>query len=268
MADHVEEFLDNDPPILGQNYVCLSFVSPEKFIKQKEVYTFHRYMADKFREYNEVIDVLSKKHLKLEDTENITEEEANNDVNKKLVKELKERAKLQFNYNYDQFKGNYEDFMYRSGEKVNREFDKLVDYKTSMRSLKVRGVYETYKEAEVRAKALQRRDQSFHVFVGTVGAWLPWDPEADKVQSEEYLNEELNTLIKEYKKNQVHKDMLYEQEKEERQKDQMKKKIAEEELEKQERENAKAMTNIEDNLEQDDPWMAKAKSSAAAADEN
>ena len=91
-ADHVEEFLDNDPPILGQNYVCLSFVSPEKFIKQKEVYTFHRYMTDKFREYNEMINVLSKKHLKLDDIENITEEEANTDVNKKLVKELKERA--------------------------------------------------------------------------------------------------------------------------------------------------------------------------------
>ena len=36
MADTpVEEFLENDTPILGQNYVCLSFVSPEKFIKQK-----------------------------------------------------------------------------------------------------------------------------------------------------------------------------------------------------------------------------------------
>ena len=61
-----------------------------------------------------------------------------------------------------------------------------------------------------------------------MGVKLPRDPEADKIQSEEYLNEELNTLIKEYKKNQVHKDMLYEQEKEERQRDQMKKKIAEE----------------------------------------
>ena len=69
--------------------MCLSFVSPEKFIKQKEIYSFHRYMTDKFREYNEMIDVLSKKHLKIDDIENITEEEANTDVNKKLVKELK-----------------------------------------------------------------------------------------------------------------------------------------------------------------------------------
>ena len=33
-----EDFLEVDPKIPGQNYVCLSFVSPEKFLKQKENY--------------------------------------------------------------------------------------------------------------------------------------------------------------------------------------------------------------------------------------
>jgi hypothetical protein len=264
MTEPVDDFLDSDASILGQNYVCLSFVSPEKFLKQKEMYLFHKYMLDKFRDYSQVIDVLSKKHLKLdtEDLDKMSDEEINNDINKKLVKELREKAKLEFEYTYNQFKTNYGDFMYRSGERHTEEFDKSNDYKTSTRALKVRGVYESYKEAEVRAKALQRRDQNFHVFVGTVGAWLPWDPEADKVQNEEYLNEELNTLIKEYKKNQVHKDMLYEQEKEDRRKDQMKKKIAEDELEKQEKDNAKHMATIEDNLETDDPWVQRANAVA------
>jgi len=265
MTEPVDDFLDSDASILGQNYVCLSFVSPEKFLKQKEMYLFHKYMLDKFRDYSQVIDVLSKKHLKLdtEDLDKMSDEEINNDINKKLVKELREKAKLEFEYTYNQFKTNYGDFMYRSGERHTEEFDKSNDYKTSTRALKVRGVYESYKEAEVRAKALQRRDQNFHVFVGTVGAWLPWDPEADKVQNEEYLNEELNTLIKEYKKNQVHKDMLYEQEKEDRRKDQMKKKIAEDELEKQEKDNAKHMATIEDNLETDDPWVQRANAVTA-----
>ena len=259
MADTpVEEFLENDTPILGQNYVCLSFVSPEKFIKQKEMFMFHKYMTDKFREYNELIAHITKKQMKLDETEldSLSEDDVKLDINKKLVKELREKAKLQFDFNYDQFKDNYSDFLYRSGEKLTELYDKQTDYKTSMRALKVRGVYETYKEAEVRAKSLQRRDQSFHVFVGTVGAWLPWDPEADKVQNEEYLNEELNSLIKEYKKNQVHKDMLYQQEKEERQKEQMKARIAKEELEKQELENQKNMASIEENLDSADPWLA------------
>ena len=259
MTDTKEDFLDNDTAILGQNYVCLSFVSPEKFLQQKEMYMFHKYMLDKFREYNELITVLSKKHLKMDEDalDNISEEDMTNDVNKKLVRELRERAKLEFNYDYKQFQTNYNDFLYRSGDSYTVSFDKENDYKTSMRALKVRGVYETYKEAEIRAKSLQRRDQNFHVFVGTVGAWLPWDPEADKIQSEEYLNDELNTLVREYKKNQVHKDMLYEQEKQDRQKDKMKKTIEEDELKKQELENQKHMESIEANLANDDPWLTR-----------
>ena len=147
--------------------------------------------------------------------------------------------------------------MYKHGEELNTIYDKETEYKTSMRGLKVRGVYESYKEAEVRAKSLQRRDRAFHVYVGTVGAWLPWDPEADKVQNEEYLEDELNTLIKEYKKNQVHKDMLYEQERQDRKNDDIKKTIAKEELEKQEADNKKSMATIEDNLELDDPWLQR-----------
>ena len=263
-SNPVEEYLDNDPPVLGQNYVCLSFVSPEKFIKQKEMYTFHKYMVDKFRDYCQSIDIIAKKQLKIDDISSLTDEDVKDDINKKLVKDLKEKARLEFEYSYNQFKNNYDDFMYRAGETISVAFDKENDYKTSMRALKVRGVYETYKEAEIRARALQRRDQNFHVFVGTVGAWLPWDPEADKVQNEEYLNSELNSLIKEYKKNQVHKEMLYEQEKEARKKDALKKEITENELDKQEAENAKAMANIESNLEQDDPWLARKKAAVEA----
>ena len=51
-----EEYLDNDSPILGQGYVCLSFISPETMIKQKEMFTFHQYMTNKFKEYAETID--------------------------------------------------------------------------------------------------------------------------------------------------------------------------------------------------------------------
>jgi len=245
MTEVQEDYLENDSPILGQGYVCLSFVSPDKLMKQKEMFYFHRYMVNKFKEYGETID-------RLLDKEN---EEAPNF--KKLEKELKDRARLEFNYDYKQFNNNYQDFLYKYGEELNGVFNKENDFKTSIRGLKVRGVYETYKEAEIRAKALQRRDRSFHVFVGTVGAWLPWDPEPDKVQNEEYLEDELNTLIQEYKKNQVHKDMLYEQEKQDRKTDTIKKKIADEELQKQEEANKKSMSTIEEKLEMEDPWMQR-----------
>ena len=39
-----------------------------------------------------------------------------------------------------------------------------------------------------RAKKLQSLDSDFHVFVGQVGYWLPWDPCADKIEDEQYIN--------------------------------------------------------------------------------
>jgi len=249
-----EEYIDNDSPILGQSYVCLSFISPEKMIKQKEMFCFHKFMTNKFKEYSELMD-------RALDKNNGNETEAGL---KKLDKDLRERTKLEFNYTYNQFKGNYDDFIYKHGEEINGMYDTETDFKTSVRGLKVRGVYETYKEAEIRAKALQRRDRSFHVYVGTVGAWLPWDPEADKIQNEEYLEDELNSLIQEYKKNQVHKDMLYEQEKQDRKTDTIKKKIAEDELEKQEALNKQSMATIEDKLDMEDPWMQRSKEALTA----
>ena len=41
-----EDFLEVDTKIPGQNYVCLSFVSPEKILKRKELF-----FTTKFLEY-------------------------------------------------------------------------------------------------------------------------------------------------------------------------------------------------------------------------
>ena len=71
----------------------------------------------------------------------------------------------------------------------------------SLRGLKIRGVFATYEEATARATELQASDQNFHVFVGEVGKWLPWDPDPNSVKDQEYQNKELNDLMKGYKDN-------------------------------------------------------------------
>ena len=80
-----------------------------------------------------------------------------------------------------------------------------------MRGLKVRGCYETLREAQVRAKVLQKTDPNFHVFVGQVGYWLPWDPEADHIEDQEYQEEQLNELVKGYKEQAQKRDEFYEE---------------------------------------------------------
>ena len=47
------------------------------------------------------------------------------------------------------------------------------------------------------------------------------DPEGNKLEDQEYLNNDLNKLVKEYKNNEAKKDMFYQEQKAERKKDAM-----------------------------------------------
>ena len=38
------DLLDEDMPVSGQKFVCLSFVSPEKILKEKEVFFFNEFL--------------------------------------------------------------------------------------------------------------------------------------------------------------------------------------------------------------------------------
>ena len=38
------DLCDEDPPIAGQKFACLSFVSPEKILKKREVYIFEQFL--------------------------------------------------------------------------------------------------------------------------------------------------------------------------------------------------------------------------------
>ena len=85
-----------------------------------------------------------------------------------------------------------------------------------MRGVKVRGVYDTRQAAESRAKKLSTSDSSFHVFVGQVGYWLPWDPNADGVQDEVFQNSQLNDMMDKYQENNVSRDIFYDEQKREK----------------------------------------------------
>lgn len=179
-----EDFLEVDQQIPGQNYVCLSMISPEKILKNKEVFLskyFIKYFLKQLKKDNDP--------LKL-DPEKFTEEF----VDKLDIDEM------------------YENFRYTQEEQLTQKFSEMNDFQTCVRGLKVRGVYDTIKEAQMRAKLLQKRDPNFHVFVGQVGYWLPWDPNPDGIKNQEYANDQLNTLMKSYVDNKNQKDDLFAQE--------------------------------------------------------
>lgn len=84
----------------------------------------------------------------------------------------------------------------------------------SLRGLKIRGVYGTRAEADKRAEELQKKDADFHVFVGEMGKWLPWDPEPNDVKDQVYLEKELNDLMKGYNENQEKSKKMQQERKE------------------------------------------------------
>lgn len=117
------------------------------------------------------------------------------------------------NLKYKELYSKYEDFTYKFSDKLQRDFNEQNEFQTSMRGLKVRGTYSTKEEATARAKKLQTIDSNFHVFVGEVGKWLPWDPNADGVQDEVFQNSQLNNMMEKYEENNINRDIFYEEQK-------------------------------------------------------
>ena len=66
----------------------------------------------------------------------------------------------------------------------------------------MRGVFGSQKEAELRCQMLREVDPNHDVFVGPVGLWVPFHPEAYKTGRVEYMEETLNQLMSEKKKNE------------------------------------------------------------------
>ena len=67
------------------------------------------------------------------------------------------------------------------------------------------------------------------------------DPTADKVENEEYLEEELNNMMKSYKQNEINRDI----------EEQKREKLKEAEKERIEAEKSKKI----EELDEEDPWM-------------
>jgi len=200
-----EDFLSVDHKVPGQNYCCLSFISPEKVVKQKETFILHEFLKDIAEEYK------------------ITED--------KLI-------------------DKFEDFKYKNEADLTEKFTENNDFCTNVRGVKVRGIYDTKKEADIRAKVLQRQDKTHSVFVGQVGYWLPWDPSLsylDKVEGQ-YLDNDLNTLMQKYNENQESKDVFFQE---------------------MVKEKTSSTKEISDKIsEDDDPWMKKVNENAVIVEED
>jgi len=187
------DLCDEDPPIAGQKFVCMSFVSPEKILKKREVYLFDQFIkqwefSKSMERYFDFIHFIAYKY-------NLNVETLITDFND-FVKEESDKLKK------SGIEDDYKNFMDKQEEKLTEQFGREHAFQTSVRGLKVRGVFPTQEEAETKCKKLREHDPNHDILVGPIGVWMPWDPEAYKTGRVEYLEEELNALHKEKMKNE------------------------------------------------------------------
>lgn len=189
-----EDFLDQDPPLRNQNFFCVSFISPEDVIQNKEVFFFHKFLNCFAKDLNEFFDLTTEKF-------------SNDKVVTEMLGSLRER--YDYLFNSSALGHEYSHYKEMNTKDLEQEYHEKNNFQTTMRGVKVRGCYDTYKEAKNRAEQIKKFDPAFNVFVGQVGCWCPWSPYPEDIENQEYAETQLNTLMKKYKEGQEIKNELY-----------------------------------------------------------
>ena len=185
------DLLDEDKPIAEQKFACLSFVSPEFIIKNKNLFFFESFVNEydfikSMEKFTQFINFISYKY-------NIKSDDLHEEF-KTFVESERKTLKTSIEDDFKTFIDNRE-------KQLDEEYSKANNFQTTVRGLKVRGVFPTQQEAELRCKMLRELDPNHDVYVGPVGLWVPFHPEAYKTGNVQYLENELNELMHEKKKN-------------------------------------------------------------------
>jgi hypothetical protein len=186
------DYLDEDKPIRNQNYCLLSFISPEDILVNKEAYYFNKFLNNFSKDMKTLLDGVQSKYPDSAD----------------LIDTLKTNHGYIFDAN--EMNEQFKFFKSTNSSDIESEFHRENNFQTSIRGIKVRGVFDTIDEAKSRSEFLKRSDNKFNIFIAQVGCWCPWSPDPNDLQDQEYSETQLNTLMKQYKSNMDSKDAVFE----------------------------------------------------------
>jgi hypothetical protein len=225
----VEDFLSEDPDIPSQKVVLVSFLSPEKILANKDQFFFQNFLkdyevqwrttrfeawiAEQFRGINKKLEDLAGA-LDKTDISGAALVRSNTLRTDLFVEEFQQYVRKNTkDILQTDIQNAYDDFMFKESTRLEEEFFAKNEFRTTMRGIKVRGVFSTEAEASARAKRLQKSDPSFNIYLGSVGKWMAWEPDPNKVADQEYANDELNALMKKYRENEESRDQFYTEQK-------------------------------------------------------
>ena len=187
------DLLDEDKGVAGQKFVCVSFISPDKILKMKNTFFFEEFLkhwdySKNIQKFTQFLNFFTHKY-------NINFDTAMNDFQDFIKSEQKELVQTTIDEDYKNFIDAKED-------DLSKRFNDEHNFQTNTRGLKIRGSFPSQAEAELRCKMLREVDPNHDVYIGPVGMWMPWEPEAYKTGRVEYLEDELNQLMHEKNKNE------------------------------------------------------------------
>jgi hypothetical protein len=235
------DYLKVDPPLIvecrkprmEQKWAVVSFASPEDRIKQRFMYEASRFL---YHDVNKQIMDIANHITKMINTEfnnkmekKIASYKSSADKNYKAAADIlvhvRKEDKLdeddmvnkvlrQYRLDPKELSDRFDTYKVTNEKELESSFTKEVTEQTSVRGLKIRGVFEELEDARARAKdAQQNLEPAFNSFAVPVGYWCPWDPNADAVQDQEYMLPGLNDLVGGYNRNMQQRNEFFEKDK-------------------------------------------------------
>ena len=180
------DLLDVDPEVPGQAFACVSFLSPEDAVVDKD-----RFLMKKYLEYvsglvRDCVESVAKEPERLQEFVGV----------------------LGF-LNSDEVLSDFETWKGINGKTLDADFEKEHPFQCSVRGIKIRGAFPTLEKAEDHTKMLRQMDPNFDIYIAQVGSWCPWQPNPVLLKDAEYAETELNTLMHKYNEACEKKDSMF-----------------------------------------------------------
>lgn len=158
VEDDDEHFLTEDPEIASQKIVLVSFLSPEKILENKDVFLFKNFLksypvswrttrleswfAQQVSDLNSKLETLAGTLEKHDLSGAAVDVRANLLRVDRVVENFQEHVrKSHAEIQESDIQEAYENFIFKNGPALEDEFYRMNDFHTTIRGIKIRGVF-------------------------------------------------------------------------------------------------------------------------------
>ena len=234
-SEKLHDALVDDPKISGQEWCCMSFVSPENLIERRELFYMNCFL---YEEVNKTIGSAAEHMAKEANNviinifESMVEKYSGSmdEKDKEMVDKLRylqkensideshfvNKCTRKFYMDQNEITDKYTVYSTDNYQRLLDSYErKFNDERCSVRGFKVRGAFKTFEEAKSQCEALQKIERNVGIAIAPVGTWVPWDPSPDAVQDSEYMLPELNKMMHKYNEQNKNKEIMFDERKKE-----------------------------------------------------